>query len=774
MKKLVITSLISIMFIGSAVAAPEEKAAGSFLDTKEQKQLEDIQQFFFEAPMTTPIPDVKYVSEKETTIADGDKDTNKIKGMPMFKQMRIRITNYYKIKAHNEEIKQKEIEAKELLEELENDENSLDEIQQRNKKNLVDIGTKEEKKERKPFELLKRKKIETKSDTQIEDNENEKEVSNQTKSEQTIELQGGVKQVEADKDAMLDCDTVNYLKEQGEIEALGHPILVFPAQGVTLKSDRMTYNAASNVLKAFGNVEIIRGDSTMYGDFFQLNMNEENALMDNLKGKEMKMTITAKKANASDDLVVLEKGKMYAEDSFVLRFQTQMLSARIDQMVIPDAAQSHMDDLIGHTNIKVIAKDIKVVAKDEHDVITAKKGTVFYGGRKLFNFRSFTAHTNKNHDYVETNMAEMGSKARIGMFAGPGFVFDTPFASTVKLVPFLNYKNKIGFGGALKYKSATNMTDMMYGSAENIFVLKGKQYLDDKLYFQYGVNSYMDDWWMGQRMAKYLTEFVYHDHKELPDFLGKDRPLSFKHRVGAGYMHDSDVNRFDEKHMESGQIGTTRLKYMAELNQSLYSYRNDEHRFLASAGISMQGSAAVYGTGDTQFVGRVGPFLHTQYKYWMQDIYYYMSAYSDQSPLPRFDRYRYGHSNVVLREALRLNKYLTIAWAGSLNLSGDAPNDQMFQENAFIFSIGPDDFKVNFGYDFMREQTYFTLAMALDMKGSSIEYEKMEIKNPDKLGKDKKKYVKEITFEDAQALNKPSKKVYAQVIDIEDPNKEQI
>lgn len=28
----------------------------------------------------------------------------------------------------------------------------------------------------------------------------------------------------------------------------------------------------------------------------------------------------------------------------------------------------------------------------------------------------------------------------------------------------------------------------------------------------------------------------------------------------------------------------------------------------------MQGSAALYGTGDTQFIGRVGPSVHLQYK----------------------------------------------------------------------------------------------------------------------------------------------------------------
>ena len=55
----------------------------------------------------------------------------------------------------------------------------------------------------------------------------------------------------------------------------------------------------------------------------------------------------------------------------------------------------------------------------------------------------------------------------------------------------------------------------------------------------------------------------------------------------------------------------------------------------------MQGSAAVYGTGATQFIGRMGPLAHVQYKNWMQDIAYYQTAYQDESPMPRYDAYRY-------------------------------------------------------------------------------------------------------------------------------------
>ncbi len=750
---------------GAVIKSPEK--------TKEQIELENIQEFFFETPLTST-PEVKYINTAPPTYGPGGESSNTSKRMPLFKQMRIKITNYYKIKAHNRDLKQKEIEEKELLE-LEDEESTLlQDIQKENLHTSSDVNEDKDIKE-KNFSFFKRKNYAVKKQTEKQKEEHEVEVSDKTKSDESIELQGGVTQLEAEKDVQLDCEIINYLPERGEMEALGHPVLYFPPQNTTLKADRITYNVVTNVIKAFDNVELIRDGNTMYGDYLQINMNEENSFMTNMKADQAKLIINAKVVNASDDLAILEQGNITSEDHYIMKFLTQFMSARVDLMVIPEAVQSHISDFSDDkSNIKIVAKEIHVNAKKTNDVVTAKQGTVYYAGKKLFNFPSFTAHTNKEHNYFEANYPEFGSKARLGMFFGPGFVFDTPFGGTLKLMPLLNYKDGFGFGGGLKYRSATNLTQMAYGSAENVFVLRGKQFLDDKLFLQYGVNSYMNDWWMGQRMAKYLAEFVYHDVKEIPGFMGPNRGLRFSHRIGAGYMQDTDVNRFDEQHMKSSEMGTTRFKYMAEIYQNLYSYNNPQKHFMGSLGLMLQGSAALYGTGDTQMVGRIGPWIHTQYKYWMQDIGYFMSTYDDHTPMPRYDTYRYGRSNVLIREAIRLNKYLTVAWAGQINLTDDAPNGKMFQENAFIFSVGPDDFKVNVGYDFMRQQTYFSLAMALDMKGSSIEYDKMKVKHPDKIGKSDKTYVKEVTFEDSNAVRKPPKRVHAEVINIEDPNKEQL
>ena len=85
-----------------------------------------------------------------------------------------------------------------------------------------------------------------------------------------------------------------------------------------------------------------------------------------------------------------------------------------------------------------------------------------------------------------------------------------------------------------------------------------------------------------------------------------------------------------------------------------------------------------------------------------------------------------------------------------MNVTGDAPNDKTFQENAFYFSIGPDDLKFNLGYDFIRENLYCTVQVNMDAKGTKVEYDTLEIKQEKKASKDNS-VKKDTSFETANA-----------------------
>ena len=728
---------------------------------KEPSDLETLfNESFYESPTSFAMPKIEEVkgysngeeiksNSSQVEVIEGS-NVKPVRGMPLFKKTRIKITNKLREKRYKETME--EIERAKQVQEKE----EAEEIKKLNKELNIKIDEPEIK-------------------------ENISEEASNDENNKTLELEGGVKEHVTSNDVMLDAEKIDYNDKTMDITATGSPILVFPPQNVTVKADKMVYNNASNILKAYGKVEVIRDGKSAFGDYLQINMNEEDAFMDNTRAKASMLTVNAKRSEMKDDKLILHDGKMSSDESYILNFHTRMIGGNhFNNMLIDDDDKSTLSEETGQTAIHIKAKDIYINAKRDHDVITLKKARINYGDINLLNWPSITIHTNKKHQFFDANYPELGSRGRLGMFAGPGFVFDTPLqgGSTLKVLPIINNDRGIGFGGMLKYRSATNYTDMAYGSSSQVFVLKGRQYFDDKLYMQYGANSYMDEWWFGPRMPKYTAELIYHDNGIIPSTIGKDLNLSFKHRFSFGYMQNNDANRYGES-IPGANVGTTRTRYMAEASQSLFNYRDKENLLDLNLSLVLQGSAALYGTGDTQFVGRIGPRVHTQYKYWMQDIGFFASAYQDGTPMQMYDMYRYGHANVYIREALRLNKFVTIAWSGTLTLSGDSPNGEMFQENSFIIGLGPDDFKVNLGYDWVRRQTYFAFILAMDTKGSSIEYDKMEIKNPDRLARSNEEDVELKVFDygtdSVKTTKAPAKKMmYAEVIDIEDPDKEQI
>lgn len=543
--------------------------------------------------------------------------------------------------------------------------------------------------------------------------------------------------------AILDCDFMEYFADRTELEADGHVVMFFPENNSTVKADKVVYNQTSNLIKAFGKVVLINDGKEMFGDYMQIDMNEENAIMDNPKTEFFQIRARAKKGYMYGDKLIQEQGSLYVTKHSMINMKANMFGPDLDRMFVEPKNKSYfMKDSHGE-KFKIKTTDLVINSKKEHDTLTLKHAEVYFDNKKIGTIPSITMHTNKNRDYVEANFPEIGTMTNMGMYAGPGFVFDTPRGSTLKVVPILNYQsagdsgeNSVGWGAIVKLKTATNKVDMGYGTTNKTFIMSGIQKLDDKLYFQYGMNRYIDDWFMGFRMPKALGELVYHDDFFNESFLGKDKDFIYSHRLTAAYAQDGpgDGALLDG----GGFIGTTRFKYMAEAAQTLYKLSaEDESPLNAKLELVGQGSAALYGTGDTQTIVRIGPRLHTQYKYWMQDVGYFLSGYNDKSPLAGYDAYRYGRSNAYMRESFRLCKYLTLSWLGSLNLSGDSYNGKLMQENTFFLGIGPDDVKLNIGYDTVRQQSFVEMAMHLDAKGSTVEFKKMVIKNPDTLGKNK-------------------------------------
>lgn len=529
---------------------------------------------------------------------------------------------------------------------------------------------------------------------------------------------------------ILDCDNMDYDTENYCLYATGNVNVEFVNQEVTVKADKITFDRMNNTIKAEGNVRIVKNGQNIYGDYIFVDMNEENALIENPLTKTATIEMKAEKGYVYGDKIVQENGTVDVQDSYPIKVRPSSNAPKILSRMILPKDQTIREDM-EKNKVRVKVKKVIITQKGDLETVAIKGVNVKKDKYTIFKFPAVKIYTNKNHDYAETNVWELGSYSRLGSFIGPGFVFELPKGSVLKAMPILNYDHKIGVGVMGRFTSGTNQTHAAYGTTNSKILVRGYQKLDDNLFLQYAMNDFMDEWFMGRRRPKYGVSLGYKKVYSQNGFLLKDRHSAYKHMLDFGYFQDSDEEHHYSK-LKSSHIGTTRLRYMAQFEQNLYQYKNIEKQTAFELGLTGQLSASVYGTGNIQAIGRFGPTIHSQYRRWMQDIGYFQAVYQDDTPLPVFDAYRYGKGSLYLREYFRICKYLTISWFGSLNVTGDSPSDDRFQENSFWLTIGPEDFKLNVGYDIIRQNTFFAFEVMTDAKGTHINYDKMVIKRDKK------------------------------------------
>ena len=771
MRKLVITSLISILMLGSTVSA-EVIRQKDFYGIAED---DDLKEFYFESPSK---PEEKleqnFFVRGVKTYPDNSEEVSsqqKTNAQPVFQKYRIKISNYFKIKEHEEQVK----EIERLKQELEAEENSLNDLDDKEfeklkNRNLERVLVDENGDEVQPSKFSKIKNFfKFKKDKMTSDKTEDTDIqAEETPTETSAEksLSGGVNKIVASKNVILDCDKLVYDDTSSELNASGNPIMTFPQQNVTLKADKLIYNTESNIIKAFDNVELTRDGVPIYGDYLQIDMNDESAVVKNMKSGNKTMLINAKEVVASEDKIELADGYVVGEGDYVLKLHSENVGTDFDNDIMPDDKKFLVTENGLQVNLK--AQEVYVTSKKQHDVISFKDIDIYHEGNHLYRLPSLTGHTNKDHEYFIGNYPELGSIPNVGTYIGPGFAFDVPTGGTMKFIPFFNYSAGAGVGASLKYISGTNFTEAYYGTAKSKIVIRGKQILDDRLFLQYGVNSYLNDWFLGSTLGKYRADLVYKDSVTIPNTLTKGLDATYTQRASIGYIQASDYDRRHES-LPSSNIGTMKFRYMAELKQNLFKYRNKDEQFALNLDWFLRGSASVYGTGDTQFIGITGPMVRSQYKWWLQDLGLFVSGYQDGTPMPQVDAYRYGHTFLYIREGLKLGKYLALSWRGSVAVSRDTPNNTLFQENGFFLSVGPDDGKIIVGYDFTRERAYLLFSTAINMKGTRVDYKKMVIKNPENFNRRSEKVVP-ISFDEPK---KKSNLTHATVIELDDPNKEQ-
>ena len=729
---------------------------------------EDVQSVIYNSIITTDPRLAPYMGN-DTADFGPRSVTRSTKNMPLFQKYRIKLMN--KIRKQEEQSYLKELEnQKKQLEEYEkslDEESKLNNVFNRYRKNS------------KPKDVVNINEVQN---IVTEDETADNLVADVVVEDEpkAVPLKGKLKEVRGENVIVLDAKNIYYVEGDDVIIAENSAVVRFPRQKITVTADKFEYSNTNNTVKAIGNVVIKGKGHEIFSDYIQVNINEEEISIDNILADFPNFKIEAKNGISRDDTMYLYNGYLQSNEARSLTMPSRMIRGISPDGLIPVEEKDKyfiQRKLIDDNTTTIFSDKVYLNAKDDHDVISLKNSKVYYGNNKVFKVPSATVYMDKSHSVFEASYPEIGSISQLGMFAGPGFAFDIPHAGIMKIIPFLNYrKSKLGVGGVMRYRSANNLTELSYGSVSDIYMLKGYQYLDDNLTFRYGINSYMEDWFLGPRRPKYMAELLTSGGHTIHNSLKKGLNLDYRYLASLGYYHNSMYN-INFETFDASNFGTMRGRYMAQIQQELYKYYNRENhtRFMLST--LLQGSAALYGNGSTQFIGRAGLSAQSQYKYWVQNIAYFLSASQDGTPMERFDAYRYGTSSVMILEAIRLCKFLSLAWSGMLTLSDDSPNKRMVQESSFMFIIGPDDCKVTLGYDYVRKVTYITLGFSLDTSRSKLDYNVMEIKNPDKFGDDSEKI--EQLCPDFWLIPEPKAKTphyqYAQVISIdENENRERI
>ena len=533
----------------------------------------------------------------------------------------------------------------------------------------------------------------------------------------------------------LTADETNYNPETNEIEAIGNAKFEITGQDFVLYGDKILFSYETSSVKAYQNVKIIKDENVTTGDFIYMDMATASGWIQSPVTSNYSVSVKAKEAYVYSDKIQENDGVIKILEDKRIDASGEGYSNIMNQISL-DVGDSYMNKP-EPTSMKFKVREIIVNPKKDHNDIILKRVSVYYKKLKLAVIPEIRLQSDKNGAAMQTNMPEIGGDNILGMYVGPSFVADLPFSSTLKISPLLIYdtdRHRVGFGGAATFMNEYNETQAAYGTAKENFILKGRQKITDNLSLLYTQNAYSSEWFMGSRRPKYGVSLQYKDRYYIED-------------LDAHYEHVLSIGAFaDDEHSSFRKYGEGRVRWMGQLNRDFYRYTNSANNFAATAGLGLQGMVSQYTTGDTFALGRVYPYVSTTFGRWAQTLSYFQSGAGGQTPFI-FDDFYYGKSSLQIVEGLRLNKYLSIGYVATMALSGRDSYykgtrryndiDRFLQENQFLISIGPDEAKITFGYDFIRQSTHLYYSMLLGSKDMDIKFDKTIINEPTNLSGEK-------------------------------------
>lgn len=537
----------------------------------------------------------------------------------------------------------------------------------------------------------------------------------------------GAQAVKAEKDKSaitIDSKVLEYFDERGEVEARGN-VVVKSSTGTVITSDRAIYDKNANIVKLFGNVVLKKDANVINGEYMLVDLNEENALIDSpIINIGSVIRLHAAEGYAYTDRFEAINGNVELARKVEMCLQTSGFN-RYDNMLIQDDVVSFDTKKQRLSPYKIKTKEILVKPGKDHDSLILKNADLYYKKTKLVSMASMELFADKEMNQIEANIPlEIGSISHFGQYVGLGYIFKLPMGGNLKVAPALVYDDEFGVGvlGRLKTKRL-NLEAAWATSSENLIV-DGEYNFTDRLKADFARHAYKDEWFIGSKRAGHLAQLVYEDSYNV-----RDIDAVFKQRFTAGYASD-----YQTEHQERDNYGTMRLRWQAELRKHIMGISNEEQDMYLNFGALTQTMATVYGTGETFALVRGGPYIDSRIKNWQSRIRYAIGGTNGRSPF-EFDEYTYGKSSIDIDESLKLGKYLSVGYRGVISPLKDNDDKDLLTENRFYAIAGPEDIKVAFSYDTIRSSVNFDFMFLLGTDSTNIEYDKITVREPDKLQK---------------------------------------
>ena len=535
----------------------------------------------------------------------------------------------------------------------------------------------------------------------------------------------------------IDSKELEYFDEKGEVEARGN-VTITSSAGTVITADRATYDKNANIIKLFDNVVLKKDANVINGDYMLVNLNEENALMDApVMNVGSVIKLHAAEGYVYTDRLEAVNGSVELAKKVEMCLQTSGFGS-YDDMLIQDNDVSFETKKQRLSPYKIRAKEIIVKPGKDHDSLILKNADLYYKKTKLVSIASMELFADKEMNQTEANIPlEIGSISHFGQYFGLGYIFKLPTGANLKVAPALVYDDDFGIGVIGRLKSKRLDLEAAWATNSENLIIDGEYKFNERLSAEFARHAYKDEWFIGSKRAGHLAQLVYDDSYNV-----KDIDAVFRQRFTAGYVSD-----YLTKHQEDNNYGTMRLRWQSELRKHIIGFSNEEQDMFLNFGVLGQTMATLYGTGETFALVRGGPYVDSRIKNWQSRISYQLGGKNGHSPF-EFDEYTYGRSSIDVNESLKLGKYLSIGYRGVISPLKDNSDDDLLTENKFYVVAGPEDVKVAFSYDTLRNNINLNFMFLLGTDSANITYDKITVRDPDKIQR------KESNFGKDKGLNK--------------------